>query len=218
MKLILGALVIAVAVTACSATPAPEAPRRTETSTTVPEPDYDSDEWWVWSDYRSFAKELSSKHEDAALKCTPDSYTFAASLLQHAVNSTEAQLAQLPVVHRLQVYEMRTTNSALGVFDEAGALRLLLASSRELVPPTDVKEIKISGEQATATAEVPGHAPVQVSFAHVPNAWLIDVKALFDALSATVELNGLTADQYVEKKLAERHGGRAAELRKPMKA
>lgn len=185
---------------------------------TTPEPEYGTDEWWVYSDFRKFTTELNSKHPDTMLMCTPDSYTFAASLVEHAVNSTEAQLAQLPVVHRLQVYEMRTINSALGVFDESGALGLLLTVSRELVRPTDLKDLKIDGGRAVATVALPGYAPLQISFAHVPRAWLVDVRALFDSLSAAVELDGLTADQFVERELVRRHGAaRAAELRKPMK-
>lgn len=218
MKLILGALVVAMTMTACSATPAPEPPRRSEPATTTSEPEYGTDEWWIHSAFDDFVEALNSKHDGAGFKCDLDAYAFAESMVQHAVNGTEAELAQLPVVHRLQVYEMRTSNAALGVFNESGALRLLLVASRDLLRPTGLTDLKIDGQRATATVALPGYAPVRISLVHPRDVWLIDLRALFDALSAAVELKGLTADQFVDQKLVERHGAaRVAELRKPMK-
>lgn len=218
MKLILGALAIAMTMTACGATPAPEPTRRSEPATAMSEPEYGTDDWWVRSAFKKFVEALNSKHDDAMLMCKPNAYTFAELLVHHAVNGTEAELAQLPVVYRLQVYEMRTTNAALGVFNESGALRLLLTASRELIRPAELADLKIDGEQATATVALPGYTPVQISFVHTDNAWLIDLMALFNALSAAVELKGLTADQYVGQQLVQRHGAaRVAELRRPMK-
>ena len=162
---------------------------------------------------------LNNKNDDALFLCTLDAYAFAVTMVQHAVSSTEAQLAQLPVVHRLQVYEMRTTNRPLGVFGEGDALRVLTLASHDLLKPTELSDVKVEEPRASALATLPGYAPVRIPFGHGANGktWVIDLEALFKALSDAVELNGLTADQYVDKKLAERYGARAAELRKPLK-
>lgn len=214
MKLTLGALVMAVAVAACSAAPAPEPAGRPETTAPL-----SAGEQEIRSKFSRFVEALNSKNDDALFLCTLDAYAFAESMVQHAVSSTEAQLAELPVVHRLQVYEMRTSNSPLGVFSEADALRLLLVASRDLLKPTELSEVKVEEPRASALASLPGYAPVRIPFGHGVNgkSWVIDLEALFKALSDAVELNGLTADQYVDQKLAERYGARVAELRKPKK-
>jgi hypothetical protein len=214
MKLILGALAVVLAMTACGTTPAPEpAPRPT---TTAPQ---SADEQDIRSKFSRFVEALNTKTHDALFLCTLDAWAFAESMVRHAVSSTEAQLAQLPVVHRLQVYEMRTSNSPLGVADQAGALRLLLVSSRDLLKPAELSDVKIEEPRASALVTMPGYSPLRVPFGHGVNGktWVIDLEALFKTLSDAVELNGLTADQYVDKKLAERYGARAAELRKPLK-
>lgn len=217
MKPILGVLVVAVAMTACSATPAPEPARRPET--TAPPSAQSVDEQDIRSKFSRFVVALNDKDDDALFLCTLDAYAFAESMVQHAVSSTEDQLAQLPVVHRLQVYEMRTTNRPLGVFSESDALRLLTLASHDLLKPTELSDVKVEEPRASALATLPGYAPVRIPFGHGVNgkSWVIDLEALFKALSDAVELNGLTADQYVDKLLAERYGARAAELRKPLK-
>ncbi|MGW6936702.1 hypothetical protein ACWGE0_42085 [Lentzea sp. NPDC054927] len=218
MRLTLGALVIAVTLAACGTTPVPEPEpepsRRPET--TAPRSALEQD---IQTRFTRFVEALNSKNDDAMFLCTLDAYAFAESMVKHAVSSTEAQLAQLPVVHRLQVYEMRTSNSPQGVFDEAGALRLLLVASRDLLKPAELSEVKVEEPRASALASLPGYAQVRIPFGHGVNgtSWVIDLEALFKALSDAVELNGRTADQFVDEKLAERYGARAAELRKPMK-
>lgn len=164
--------------------------------------------------YNRFVAALNSKNDDATGLCGLPGFTFAATLVQHAVSSTEVELAQLPVVHRLQVYEMRTSNSPLGVVGEAGALRLLLVSSHDLLRPAELTDARIEEPRASASVTLPGYAPVRIPFARgLSGAWIIDLAGLFDALSGALDLKGLTVDQLVDQK----YGARAAELRKPLK-
>lgn len=209
MKLIPGALVVVVAMTACT-TPAPEPTTSSAPTTTS----HFVDEQSLQGRYNRFVAALNSKNDDAMFLCGLPAFTFAQTLVQHAVSSTEAQLAQLPAVHRLQVYEMRTSNSPLGVVGDSGALRLLLVSSRDLLRPAELTDERIEEPRASASVTLPGYAPVRVPFARgTSGAWIIDLAALFDALSGALDLKGLTVDQFVDQK----YGARAAELRKPLK-
>lgn len=197
------------ALTACT-TPAPEPTPSSAPTTTSRFVDEQS----LQGRYNRFVTALNSKNDDATGMCGLAGFTFAATLVQHAVSSTEAQLAQLPVVHRLQVYEMRTTNSPLGVVGDAGALRLLLVSSRDLLRPAELTDARIEEPRASASVTLPGYAQVRIPFVRgLRGAWIIDLAALFDALSGALDLKGLTVDQFVDQK----YGAQAAELRKPLK-
>ena len=175
--------------------------------------------------FKSFVEQVNTGDgRGAMISCTLTSRPFAGQLQQHALRSTESQLASLPTLQRLLVYTLREVQPpTLQAETEVGALEAVLTVAKEFVVAVDLTSLKISGERATATAAQPGTDPVVVSFTRdVTGRWALDLPALVEALSGALDQvadgKNLTSAQMVDQVLTTRFGAaRAIELRKPLK-
>ncbi|MCX2954757.1 hypothetical protein [Lentzea sp. NEAU-D7] len=247
MKRLVAVLVLALA--ACSPTPpgltrSSTVPPTTMTTTSTPgKPDQAGQVQQVFSD---FTKALGDKNGDAAAAVMTSAAIIRWETYRvHALKSTEADLAGLPVAERAIVYGLRAT-AGPSLRTATGRTVLITAVQQGLVTlntstklvnadgTTTVKETTpvlknlvlgadtATGELASNDPTVPAiPKPIKFTFLREGEDWKIDPVGVTDlaafALEELAARKGVTADQLLIEAFTGQYGAaRVAEIRKPL--
>ncbi|MFD5827830.1 hypothetical protein [Lentzea sp. NPDC060358] len=241
MKRLVALLVLALA--ACSPTP-PGLTRSSTAPSTSAEPDQANQVREVFSDY---TKALGAKNGDAvAAVMTSDAIARWETYRVHALKSTDADLASLPVIERAFVYSLRATaGPSLGTATgrtvlitavQQGLITLSLSTRRlnddgTITAGKEAKPVlkNLVLGTGTATAELASDDPTapeipqsfKFTFLREGENWKIDPVGVTELAAFTLEqlakLKGMTADQFVIESYTAQYGAaRVAEIRQPL--
>ncbi|GLY51071.1 hypothetical protein Lesp01_47270 [Lentzea sp. NBRC 102530] len=221
----------------------PPPPLTTTATTTTWKPNQAEQVQGVFAD---FVKALHEKNGDAAAALAADvSIARWETYRVHALKSTEADLAGLPVIERAIVYGLRAS-AGPSLRNGTGRTVLVTAVQQGLVTlnlttrlvnadgTTTVKEAtpvlvnlvlgadEVTGELASNDPAAPAFPkPIKFTFLREGENWKIDLAGVNGmALYVFEELaarRGVTADQLLIEALTAQYGAaRVAELRKPL--
>lgn len=197
--------------------------------------------------FGEYLNALSAKDSERALAVTASKAVAQwEEYRKHALSSTEAQLAALPVGQRVTVYGLRAVVDPAALRSGDGRAVMAFAIKQGLITiSTSTKQVSADGTTTvnetrpqltrlvlggdSATGEIgsgdpsaPANTtPLKIAFQRENGEWKADPTSMTEYATAVLEQvaskKGVTADQVITEALTTQFGAaRAAELRKPV--